>query len=95
MNRGSHQMAGSGASGLADAVLRVMSGQPVVHDAAAPAAALQSRAQVDARALRRRFSDPALSAVNAALTPLQRRLLEACEQARVEAERTTVRYIIR
>ncbi len=85
MNRGSHQMAGSGVSGLADAVLRVMSGQTIVEDAAAPAAALQTRAQVDARALRRRFSDPALSALNAALTPLQRRLLEACEQARVEA----------
>ena len=85
MNRGSHQGAGPGASGLAHAVLRVLSGQPVVPDAAAPAAALQSRAQVDVRALRQRFSDPAWPALNAALTALQRSLLEACEQARVEA----------
>ncbi len=85
MSRGSHRVDGPGASGLADAVLRVMSGQSVVHDVAAPAAALQSRAQVDARALRRRFSDSTLPLFSAPVTPLQRSLLEACEQARVEA----------
>lgn len=70
------------AAGLGQSVCRVLSAAPAAASALPQHA---RRGQVDACALRARFSDAALHARLAPADPLQRRWHEACEQARVDA----------
>ena len=71
---------------LPQRVLAVLAGRKATGSVAAPAAVPgQSRGQVDAQAVRQRFSTASVHAALAPERPLARRLHDACEQVRCEA----------